>query len=130
MLSLSSKYAIRALLYMAKHPEEGFIRVDQLSAKAKVPGPYLSKIMKKLAQNNIIESRRGLTGGVRLRQIEITFYNICIVMNDPIVRLTCILSKSRCKSANPCSMHSEWGKIRDKQLSFLKRAKITSLPNI
>ncbi len=125
MLSLSSKYAIRALLYMAKHPEEGFMRVDQLSAKAKVPGPYLSKIMKKLAQNKIIESRRGLTGGVKLEKSGVSFYDICLIMNDPVVSQSCILSKHGCNSAKPCAMHNKWGKLRDQQQRFLKNARIT-----
>ncbi|RIL09910.1 MAG: hypothetical protein DCC75_05505 [Proteobacteria bacterium] len=126
MLSLSSKYALRALRSLAQMDPECFVRVDILSRKADVPGPYLSKVIKVLARKDIVETRRGLTGGVRLsrRGSTATFYDVCEALQDPIVHQPCILSKSACRAAAPCHLHNQWSKVRGRISKFLKGAKI------
>ena len=126
MLSLSSKYALRALKVLATEDPDKFYRVDLLSRKASVPGPYLSKIMKVLARREIIESRRGLSGGVRLRRGKkaISFYEVCDALEDPIIHQRCILAKTACNAGSPCSMHYEWQKVKAQTMAFLKAAKI------
>ncbi len=128
MLSASSKYALRALLCLAKYQDnsETFMRVDVLSEEAGVPAPYLSKIIKILARKDIVETRRGLTGGVRLgaNKKKITFFDICEALDEPIINEECLLSKKACNANAPCPLHHEWKKNREGIYKFLKRAKI------
>ena len=128
MLSASSKYALSALLCLAREQEsgDGFMRVEELSVKANVPAPYLSKIIKALAQKQVVETRRGLTGGVRLgaNRNKISFYDICVALDDPVVKEQCLLSKRSCGVGATCPMHEEWGKSRARIHSFLKKSKI------
>ncbi len=127
MLTASSKYALRALICLAKCPDDGaFIRVDQLSKEAEIPAPYLSKIMKILSQKELVETRRGLTGGVRLKRQKkaISFFDVCEALNEPIVSEVCLLSKTSCEEKNPCPLHREWKKNREQVHRFLKKARI------
>lgn len=126
MLSLSSKYALRALRVLAEEDPEKFFRVEFLARKCGAPGPYLSKVMKTLARRNIVESRRGLTGGVRLKRSKkpLSFYDVCEALEDPIVHQRCILSRGACSGDAPCSMHYEWQKAKGRLISFLKEAQI------
>ena len=126
MLTSSTKYALKALICLAEDHAEDLIRVDQLAKKVKVPGPYLSKIMKILAKEKIIESRRGITGGIRLSpsRDNITFYEICVALKDPIISQQCMIAKSGCNPEKPCNMHHKWKKVRLTCHQFLKEAKI------
>lgn len=121
---MSSKYALRALQSLATESREKFVRVEWLSRKAGVPGPYLSKIMKLLAKRGIVESRRGLTGGVRIapNRKPISFYEVCEALEDPVVHQKCIISKSACNAGSPCARHEEWQKVRARITAFLRKA--------
>lgn len=125
MLSLSTKYALKALMCLAKNSSDDFVQVVDLSVEADVPGPYLSKIMKQLAIKGIVESRRGKNGGVRYpEKANHTFYDVCIALEDPIVTPGCFLSKSQCNSSTPCRAHSNWTKLRKEITKFLHESKI------
>lgn len=126
MLALSTKYAITALLELAKNSESDFTRVQALSIAADVPGPYLSKIMRVLAAKNIIESKKGSTGGVRLikRRPALTYLDVCVALDDPIVLTRCLLSKESCNKGSPCPMHESWKKTKSHLIEFLRHAYI------
>lgn len=126
MLALGTKYAITALLELAKDPQGEYRQVQSLSAAADVPGPYLSKIMQTLSAKNVVESKKGITGGVRLakRESSLTFYDVCVALDDPIVSNTCLLSKASCNKNDPCPMHSSWKKIKSDLITYLSQARI------
>lgn len=126
MLSLSSKYALRALMCLARDRKQDFTPVDMLSKKADVPGPYLSKLVKTLAQKKLVQTRRGLTGGVRLspKIKSLSFYDVCVALEDPVVNQSCVLSRKLCGGRTPCALHREWAKTRERILRFLKNARI------
>ena len=124
MLSTSSKYAIKALISLSKVEAAKYQTVPNLAKLSDVPAPYLSKIMKVLSRKGIVESKKGLNGGIRLTKKAISFFQICEVLNDPIVFEHCFLSNSKCNMKNPCEFHSSWSKERTKILSYLKKNKI------
>lgn len=127
MLELSTKYALKALLHLANETDGQYILVKELSEKANVPGPYLSKIIKQLALKEIVETRRGMSGGVRLpkKKKQISFYDVCVALDDPVVSQGCFLTKHACNSANPCVMHSHWSRIKRELAKFLQSSYIT-----
>lgn len=112
---------------LAQSEKGVFMRVDELSKVASVPSPYLSKIMKILAKKKLVETRRGLTGGVRLKpnSSQLSFLDVCAALGDPVTRPSCILSKSKCGGAKPCELHNEWAKVRDRLQNFLAAAYIS-----
>ena len=126
MLSISTKYAIKALTYLARHRDDSFVSVDDLSEKSGVPRPYLAKLVKNLGINGIVITKKGLSGGVRLNRDDAapTFYDVCVALNDPLVRNFCFLSKSRCGDKSPCKFHTEWSAAREPVIRFLKESTI------
>jgi Rrf2 family protein len=126
MLALGTKYAISALLELAKRSDGGFTQVQALSESADVPGPYLSKIMQTLVSKNIVESKKGITGGVRLIKgnSRITFFDVCAALDDPVVATTCLLSKEGCNKNDPCPIHNSWKRIKGDIIEFLSNTYI------
>lgn len=124
MFSLSSKHAVKAMLFLAKQDHDRFISAQELSELCGVPAPYLSKLMKVLARQDIIESRKGVGGGLRMNKKRVTFYDICDALDDPVVRNSCFLSKNQCQSSDPCRFHDDWLKEKKRMMTFLKSMKI------
>ena len=126
MLAVSTKYALKALRELAKGSREDFMQVKILSEAADVPGPYLSKIIKTLAAKGIVETKKGITGGVKLARPRkpLTFLDVCVALDDPVVMQQCILSREGCNGAKPCDMHFGWKKIKEELLAFLEQAQI------
>jgi len=127
MLELSTRYAIKALMYLAELDTEQFTDVKSLSQKTMIPGPYLSKLMKILSTKGIVEAKRGRLGGVRLPSSNApsSFLDICAALEDPIVNQHCFLSKDARDSKNQCLMHKHWMEMKEQIISFLQDKKIT-----
>jgi Rrf2 family iron-sulfur cluster assembly transcriptional regulator len=128
MLAVTTKYAIKALQHLAKQDSRHFMQVNALSQAIEVPGPYLAKIVKALAARGVVETRRGFSGGVRLspREGTLTYYDICIALDDPVVISSCLLSKESCNSQDPCPIHVEWRKTKELLVKFLQKARVVT----
>ena len=124
MLSVPSKHALKALLTLAEYPRGNFVKVEQLAEEAKLPGPYLSKLLKTLARVGVVDTRKGRNGGVALPDRMVSISEICEAFNDPIVRSYCLLSKTACSSKSPCPLHHQWNKERERIHRFLARLKV------
>lgn len=87
MISQTAEYALRAIVYLADHPDQAHT-ADSIAQGTKVPVGYLAKIMQVLAKAGLVSSQRGLYGGFTLKRParELTIYDVvqCI---DPIFRI-------------------------------------------
>ena len=79
-----------------------------------------------LAEERILLSRRGKNGGVQLnrRRGELSFYDICESVDDPIVKSECVLFKRPCNKQSPCPFHAEWSETKARLLHFLQTTKL------
>ena len=67
MLSNSSKYAIKAVLYLAVNSSvEKKIMVKDITEPINVPQAYIAKLLQLLVKEKLISSTRGLKGGCDL----------------------------------------------------------------
>ena len=62
MFSQTFEYALRASVALAFRYDKP-MTVQQISEIARIPRPYLSKVMRNLARADMVRSRRGLGGG-------------------------------------------------------------------
>ncbi len=126
MLSVSSKYALRALLYLSENADGEYLPVEQVAQESSVSPTYLSKLFKILAAANLVETKRGAQGGVRLVHESITFFEVCEALKDPVLVEICFLSNSLCSEKSPCEYHERWSRERARIISFLKALTITA----
>jgi Rrf2 family nitric oxide-sensitive transcriptional repressor len=92
MISQTVEYSLRAVLVLASQYDKA-MTVREMAELAKIPAPYLSKIMKGLVRAEIVQSRRGLGGGFKLARSpkEITIWDVTQAI-DPLERIrTCPL---------------------------------------
>lgn len=105
MFSQTVEYALRAVVYLAGHVPTART-TEQIAEATKVPKAYLSKVLQGLSRSGIVQSQRGIGGGVTLAR-PTTELTILDVVNsvDPITRIrTCPLGLST-HGVRLCPLH-------------------------
>ena len=105
MISQTSEYALRAVVFMAQHP--GKLHTTTKIAKlTKVPDPYLSKVLSTLARHEIVTSKKGLHGGYALAHApeELTLWAIINAV-DPIKHINSCPLKLKSHGTHLCRLH-------------------------
>jgi len=117
MLSKSSQYAIRAVLYLSLNSNEEIKYSPKKIAKAiEIPAPFLAKTLQELTKRNLISSIKGRNGGFYLT--EVNRQNTLISIVDSIDGMhkfqECLLGLTVCSNENPCSLHHVIAPLRKK----------------
>jgi Rrf2 family protein len=85
-LSKKTEYALKALIYAARHPEETTFQIKELAERNGIPKKFLELILLELKNAGIVESRRGVGGGYLLvrRPEEIRSSEIIEAIEGPV----------------------------------------------
>ena len=65
-LTTKSEYLLLALIYMARHDGDEFVRIEDICIEYRIPKKYLEQLFQLLKQNRVILTRRGTGGGYKL----------------------------------------------------------------
>jgi len=110
MISNTSKYAIRAVIYLALFAsEEKKSGIKEISAALDIPTPFLGKILQMLAKKNILNSSKGPHGGFSLQRpaMDISIMDIIEIIDGTDFFNTCVIRTTKCSYEAPCSMHDK-----------------------
>lgn len=96
-ISTRGEYGIRAMLYIARHAEDGPVTSREIASEQGIPEPYLRQILSVLSRDRLVQSNRGPQGGHTLgREAEaISLRDILIALEgqttsiDQILALPC-----------------------------------------
>jgi Rrf2 family nitric oxide-sensitive transcriptional repressor len=105
MLSQSVEYALRAVVHLASVAPEART-TDQIATVTHVPRAYLSKVLQALARGGVVQSQRGLGGGMSLvkKPEELTILEVVNAV-EPIQRIhTCPLGLAA-HGTHLCPLH-------------------------
>ena len=87
MISQTAEYALRAIVYLARSPDEPHI-TREIAEATKIPSGYLAKVMQTLVRAGLVNSRRGLRGGFTLERSPETISFLDVVNAvDPLKRI-------------------------------------------
>lgn len=131
-LTNSSKYAIKAVLYLALHTtDDRKMQVKEISKKIEVPRAYTAKLLQALSKNGIISSSRGPKGGfyVSKGDQENTLMSIIDVIDGRKKIDACILGLSDCDQNKPCPLHNLIAHSRSHLIDVLETKTIADLAN-
>jgi len=131
MLSNTSKYALRAMIYLAlKTNGQQKIGIKKISADLNIPSPFLAKILQVLAKHKLLTSTKGPNGGFGLAKDskKITLYEIVTVIDGNDIFDKCLISMRNCHEENiPCPVHEGYKPIRDAIIKLFKEKMINDL---
>jgi Rrf2 family iron-sulfur cluster assembly transcriptional regulator len=110
MFSNSTKYAIRAIVYMLQHRNKGKNTVVEMATELSIPQPYLGKVLQQLSKSGVISSTKGRGGGFYLSEANIRrpLIDVVICIEGHNVFNNCILGLQECSDENPCILHSHF----------------------
>jgi Rrf2 family transcriptional regulator, iron-sulfur cluster assembly transcription factor len=128
MLGQAAGYAATALGYLATAGGSPLL-VKEIAEACDIPGPYLAKIVNSLRRVGLVQTQRGVGGGVTLAKPphEISLYSIAELLGDPICKRRCMLGVSECSDERACPAHKFWAQHRDDTISFLAKTTIADI---
>lgn len=103
MISQRAKYALRALLALARADEGQSVATSEIAETQSIPKKFLEQILLELKRHGIVDSRRGKEGGYLMRKSadEVTYGEILRMIDGPLALLPC-LSKVAYRRCDDC----------------------------
>lgn len=134
MLSKKSKYAINALVYLAKQEDNKMVVISEIAQEEHIPRKFLEAILLDLKRAGILGSKKGKGGGYYLlqRPNEINLADVMRLFDGPIALLPCATYKffercEECVDEHTCGIRDAIVELRNQTVNFLKA---TSLEDI
>ena len=77
-ISTKGRYALRMLLDLAEHKNDGFISLKEIAERQNISKPYLEQIVSLLHTSNFLRANRGKQGGYMLTKApaEVTVWQV------------------------------------------------------
>jgi Rrf2 family protein len=129
MFSRSSGYAIKALTYLAGQPSGRLVGAREIATSLQIPMPFLWKILRKLSQQKLVRSFKGVRGGYELARpaSSIRLSEILLIGNDGGLTGECVLGLSACDEHDPCPLHAHWKNVREEIEKKVKSTRLSDL---
>lgn len=124
------RYALRVMLDLAQHPDEGFISLKTIADRQAISMKYLESIVCGLKKAGLVESSRGKEGGYSLlrRPEEYPVGEILRCMEDKLAPVSCITSDGiACSQASGCLTLPMWRELDELTNSYLDTVTLRDL---
>ena len=124
------RYALRVMLDLAQHPEEGFISLKTVADRQGFSMKYLEMIVGSLKKAGLVDSTRGKEGGYRLNRspAEYSVGEILRCMEDNLAPVSCIKAGSvDCERAAACMTVPMWKELDDITNAYLDGVTLADL---
>ncbi len=136
MISKKTKYAINALVYLAKKPLQQPILISEISEHEHIPQKFLEAILLDLKKDGILASKKGKGGGYFLLKSpnEVNMADVMRLFDGPIALLSCVTYKyyqkcEECTDEASCGIRSVFLEVRNQTVELLKKATLTEIIN-
>ena len=134
-LSVRGEYALRALLVLARDYQEddSVVRIQEVSERQNIPKRFLEQILNDLKSAGIVESKRGVAGGYRLRRPpeRVTLAEIVRHIEGPLAPVSCVsekfYEKCSCPDESRCAIRSVMKETRDAIVAIMDRVTLAEL---
>ena len=113
MISTTAEYAVRAMLLLAMRKDDTALRADEIADAIGAPRNYLSKTLRILAREGLVDGLRGPNGGFRLAvdPRTVTIASLVDLFDDTREGNGCLVVDCDCASTSPCAVHRWWNKV-------------------
>ncbi|MCS7004399.1 MAG: Rrf2 family transcriptional regulator [Cytophagales bacterium] len=135
MISKKTKYAIHALLYLAKKYESGELSlISQISEKENIPKKFLETILLDLKNAGILGSKKGKGGGYYLlkKPSEVNLAEIIRLFDGAIALVSCATYKyyepcKECPDEAVCGIRDVFIDVRNETVKQLKQSTLANI---
>ena len=134
-LSVRGEYALRAMQVLARdwQDDDSVVRIQEISSKQNIPKRFLEQILNDLKSAHIVESKRGVAGGYRLRRApeRISLAEIIRHIEGPLAPVSCVsekfYEKCSCPDESRCAIRAVMKETRDAIVNIMERVTLAEL---
>jgi Rrf2 family protein len=127
MLSKKAKYAIKALVKLAKEYKQGPILISEISEQERIPKKFLEAILLELKNAGILNSRKGKGGGYYLLKSpdDVDLAHVIRLFDGALALQPCVSSNyyekcEECIDEEICGIRSVIREVRESTVNILK----------
>ncbi|MBC7227033.1 MAG: Rrf2 family transcriptional regulator [Thermoflexales bacterium] len=130
-LSTRGRYAVRAMLELALHTEEGPVSRAEIARRQGLSPTYIAQLFRKLEQAGLVQGVKGPGGGYRLGRhpAEISVGEILRTVEGPIALVHCVTpgGQRRCRRAENCVTRCLWQEVSEALAGILDSVTLQDL---
>jgi Rrf2 family protein len=128
-LSRRADYSVRAMLDIASAQPDAVTLTREVSERQEIPHVFLTKIVTRLVQANLLRAYRGAKGGIVLAvpAEEISLLQIVEAVDGPIALNRCVRAPSECPRDGTCAVHDVWCKAQSELVDRLEKTRLSML---
>ncbi|HEY3346620.1 MAG TPA: Rrf2 family transcriptional regulator [Nitrospirota bacterium] len=120
MISRKTKYALKALMYLARESDRGPVLISEISEEERIPKKFLESILVTLKNQGFLHSRKGKGGGYSLGKPpkEIIVGEVVRLLDGPFAPVPCVsetayMKCTECNDENACGIRLVMKDVRD-----------------
>ena len=134
-ISVRGEYALRALIVLGLDyiEDDSVVSIQEISKRQNIPKRFLEQILNDLKSASILESKRGVAGGYRLKvpPDRITLAEVIRHIEGPLAPVSCVserfYEKCSCPNEDKCAIRSVMKEVRDAIVKILETVTIAQL---
>ncbi len=130
IISTKGRYALRILIDLAQHRDEGYISLKQISERQEISLKYLEMIVSGLNKADIVRSVRGKDGGYMLTRApeEYTLAEILRISEGSLTPVACKeCEDNACGRADRCLTLPVWHNLEKMINDYLSSVTLADL---
>ncbi len=134
MLTQRSRYALRALIFIARANGIAPVPISVIAADQKLPRKFLEIILLEMKNGGLVQSFRGKMGGYRLARpaSEISFGEIIRLIEGPLALVPCVSVSAYqrcadCFEESTCAIRKVMLTVRDQTARILDHTTLDDL---
>ena len=129
-VSTRGRYALRLMIDLAHHRNEGYVSLKEISARQDITVRYLEQIIAILLKAGFVQSFRGKAGGYRLSRHprEYTTEEILKLTEGSLLPISCTAPhENPCPRAAGCATLPFWRGLQQVIENYLRRVTLEDL---
>lgn len=128
-ISAKARYAVRLLLDIATHQDDGPVRTAELAQHTGVSMRFIEQILQPLKRAGLVRSIRGVSGGYLLAAdpAEISLARVVRVIEGGLSLTLCTENPGCCERSIDCASHKAWARATQAMERELEATSIADL---
>ena len=130
MISTKGRYALRVMLDLAQHGEDGYVPLKDVAERQEISKKYLEIIVKDLVKGGMLKGISGKGGGYRLtrKPEEYTVGEILVLLEGTLAPVACLEDNAAdCPRAQECLTLPLWKEYYQMSRDFFFGKKLSDL---
>ncbi len=128
-LGRKGDYAVRAVLDLARHWEQGRRKSREIATAMEIPERYIGQILAELVRGGVLVAMAGPDGGYALGRPprEVSLLEVVEASEGAVALEACVLTGGPCDWIHVCPVHETWSRA---QRAFMNELSTTTFADL